>query len=65
MRLINRPLGFILAAALLAASIILIVEVIAFAAHTGPLLVHWTTWYQWAARKPTGTGRWSGCGRPS
>jgi Family of unknown function (DUF6286) len=49
-RLINRPLGLILAAALLAASVILIVEVIAFAAHTGPVLVHWTTWYQWAAR---------------
>ncbi len=50
MRLINRPLGLILAAALLAASVILIVEVIAFAAHTGPVVVHWTTWYQWAAR---------------
>jgi Family of unknown function (DUF6286) len=49
-RLINRPLGLILAAALLVASVVLIVEVIAFAAHTGPLLVHWTTWYQWAAR---------------
>jgi hypothetical protein len=49
-RLINRPLGLVLAAALLAASVILIVEVIAFAAHTGPVLVHWTAWYQWAAR---------------
>ena len=50
MRLINRPLGLVLAASLLAASVILIVEVIAFAAHTGPVLVHWTAWYQWAAR---------------
>ena len=51
MRLINRPLAFILAAALIAASIILIVEVVAFAVHTtSPLLVHWTTWYHWAQK---------------
>ena len=51
MRLINRPLAFILAAALAAASIILIVEVVAFALHaTSPLIVHWTTWYHWAGR---------------
>jgi hypothetical protein len=49
-RLINRPLGLVLAAALLVGSVVLIVEVIAFAAHAGPVLVHWTTWYQWAAR---------------
>ena len=48
MRLVNRPLAFILAAALIAASIVIIAEVIGFAAHRSPLLVHWTTWYHWA-----------------
>ena len=48
MRLLNRPLAFILAAALAAASVILIVEVIEFAAGSGPAIVHWTTWYHWA-----------------
>ncbi len=50
MRLINRPLALILAVALAAASIIVIVEVVAFAVHGGPLIVHWPTWYQWAGR---------------
>jgi Family of unknown function (DUF6286) len=48
MRLLNRPLAFILAVALAAASVILIVEVIEFAVHSGPAIVHWTTWYHWA-----------------
>ena len=48
MRLLNRPLAFILAAALAAASVILIVEVIEFAVGSGPVIVHWTTWYHWA-----------------
>jgi Family of unknown function (DUF6286) len=48
MRLVNRPLAIILAAALLAASVVIIAEVIGFAAHRSPLLVHWTTWYHWA-----------------
>lgn len=48
MRLLNRPLAFILAIALAAASVILIVEVIEFAVGSGPAIVHWTTWYQWA-----------------
>jgi hypothetical protein len=50
MRLINRPLALILAAALIVASVILIAEVIGFAVHAGPVVVHWPTWYQWAAR---------------
>jgi hypothetical protein len=50
MRLVNRPLAFILAAALIAASVVVIAEVIAFALHHSPLLVHWTTWYQWARK---------------
>ena len=48
MRLVNRPLAFILAAALIAASVVIIAEVIGFAVHRSPLLVHWTTWYHWA-----------------
>jgi hypothetical protein len=54
MRLLNRPLAFILAIALAAASVILIVEVIEFAVHSGPAIVHWTTWYHWAH-----TTRWN------
>lgn len=50
MRLVNRPLALILAAALLAASVVIIAEVIGFATHHSPLLVHWTTWYHWARK---------------
>jgi hypothetical protein len=50
MRLINRPLALILAAALAVASVLLIIEVIAFAVHASPVLVHWTSWYKWAGR---------------
>jgi hypothetical protein len=50
MRLINRPLAFILAAALIAGCVVVIAEVIGFAVHRSPLLVHWTTWYHWAGR---------------
>ncbi len=48
MRVINRPLAFVLAAALAVASLILIIEVIASAVHAGPVLVHWATWDSWA-----------------
>ena len=64
MRLVNRPLALVLAAALVAASIVIIVEVIGFAAHRSPLLVHWSTWYHWGG-KPVGTPSWSGSGPPS
>jgi len=50
MRLVNRPLAVILAAALAVAAIIVIVEVFAVAAHHGPLVLHWTTWYRWAGQ---------------
>jgi Ni/Fe-hydrogenase subunit HybB-like protein len=50
MRLLNRPLAFVLAAALAVASIIVIIEVVAVHLNSGPLLLHWTTWYRWAAR---------------
>lgn len=48
MRLINRPLAFILAAALAVGGVILIIEVIAFHIKSGPLVLHWSTWYHWA-----------------
>jgi hypothetical protein len=48
MRLANRPLALILAAALIAASVVVIAEVIGLAAHRSPLLVPWSTWYHWA-----------------
>lgn len=50
MRVINRPLALILAAALVAAGVIVIAEVIAFAVHAGPVVVHWPAWYSWAAK---------------
>ena len=60
MRLLNRPLAFILAAALAVASIIVIIEVIAFHINSGPLVLHWTTWYHWAAKT-----HWNAAGGPS
>lgn len=48
MRLLNRPLALILAAALIAASVVLMIEVVAAAVHHGPVLVPWATWYHWA-----------------
>jgi hypothetical protein len=54
MRLLNRPLALILAVALAGASVILIIEVITFAAHASQLVVPWHTWYHWA-----GTTRWN------
>ena len=49
MRVANRPLACVLAAALLACSVIIIVEVIGFAVGRSPVLVPWTTWYSWAS----------------
>ncbi|HEY3956289.1 MAG TPA: DUF6286 domain-containing protein [Streptosporangiaceae bacterium] len=43
-------MAFLLAVALAAASIIVIIEVITFAAHASPVVVHWPTWYQWAKK---------------
>jgi hypothetical protein len=50
MRLVNRPLAFILAAVLAVACVIVIIEVIAVALHASPLVLHWTTWYHWARK---------------
>jgi hypothetical protein len=50
MRVINRPLALILAAALIAVSVIVIADVIAFAVHVSPIVAHWPAWYGWAGR---------------
>src|SRR5579859_444504 len=54
MRLINRPLALVLAAALVVTGVLLIIEVVAFAIHASPVLVHWPAWYKWA-----GHTRWN------
>ena len=50
MRLVNRPLALILAAALAVAAVFVIIEVIAAAVHHSPVALPWTTWYRWASR---------------
>ena len=50
MRVANRPLAFILAAALLAVCVVVIAEVIGSAAGHSPLLVPWATWSRWAGK---------------
>ncbi len=49
MRVVNRPLAFILALALLAVTVVTVAEVIGFAVDNSPLLVPWPTWYEWAS----------------
>lgn len=48
MRLLNRPLAFLLAAALLIASVVLVIEVVAYAVNAHPVIVHWNHWMTWA-----------------
>ena len=50
MRVANRPLAFILAAALAVAAVFVIIEVITVAVNHSPLVLPWTTWYRWANR---------------
>lgn len=50
MRILNRFLAFILALALLAASVIVIVEVISYAINRESLIVDWMSWQRWAER---------------
>jgi hypothetical protein len=50
MRLLNRPLALILAVALAGASVLLIIEVVAYAVHSDPVVVPWHVWYHWAHR---------------
>jgi Ni/Fe-hydrogenase subunit HybB-like protein len=56
MRVLNRPLAFLLALALIAGCVIVIAEVIGVAVGRSPLLLHWTTWYQWAHRTTWNAG---------
>lgn len=44
MRLLNRPLAFLLAAALGFAAVMVVIEVIALAVGAKPVLLTWTTW---------------------
>jgi hypothetical protein len=50
MRILNRFLAFILALAILAASVIAIVEVISYAINGKSLIVDWMSWQRWAER---------------
>ncbi|MGI9009419.1 MAG: DUF6286 domain-containing protein, partial [Streptosporangiaceae bacterium] len=50
MRLLNRPLALVLAVALAGASVILVIEVVAYAVHGGPVVVPWHAWYRWAGQ---------------
>jgi hypothetical protein len=50
MRILNRFLAFILALAILAVSVIVIVEVISYAINGESLIVDWMSWQRWAER---------------
>jgi hypothetical protein len=50
MRVFNRLLAFVVALALFAASVILIVEVIAARSGSGPLIIHWHSILGWGRR---------------
>lgn len=50
MRILNRFLAFILALAILAVSVIVIVEVISYAINRESLIVDWMSWQRWAER---------------
>lgn len=50
MRLLNRLLAALLALALIAGSILLIIEVVADRLHHRPAIVHWHHLYDWAKR---------------
>lgn len=49
MRLLNRPLALLLAAALAATGIIIAIEVIAFAVGAKHVVVPWPSWQHWAS----------------
>ena len=50
MRIVNRPLAFVVAVALLAAGVLMVVEVIGYAINSTHVFVNWPTWYRWAER---------------
>lgn len=63
MRIANRLVGFVLAAALLAGSVLAIVEIVAYALHADPVVARWPDWTRWASRtawKATVIRVWAG-----
>jgi len=50
MRILNRPLAFLLAVFLLAAGILLVIEVIGYAVNSTHVVINWMTWQRWADR---------------
>lgn len=50
MRIVNRPLGFLLGVAIIAAAVLLIIEVIGHALNGGYVLINWPAWQRWAER---------------
>jgi Family of unknown function (DUF6286) len=50
MRIVNRPLAFVVAVALLVGGVLTVVEVIGYAITSKHVLINWTTWQQWAER---------------
>ena len=50
MRLLNRPLAFLLAAALGVAGVFVIANVVAAATHGSPIVFDWPSWVAWAHR---------------
>ncbi len=50
MRVFNRLLAFVVALAVFAASVIIIIEVIAARSNSGPLIIHWPSILGWGRR---------------
>jgi Family of unknown function (DUF6286) len=50
MRIVNRPVAFLVAVAMLAAGVLLIVEVVGYAINSRHVLIDWMAWQRWAER---------------
>jgi Family of unknown function (DUF6286) len=50
MRILNRPLAFLLAVFLLAAGVLLVIEVIGYAINSRHVFINWMAWQRWADR---------------
>jgi hypothetical protein len=50
MRIVNRPVAFLVAVAILAAGVLLVVEVIGYAINSQHVLINWMAWQRWAER---------------
>jgi hypothetical protein len=44
MRIVNRPVAFLVAVAILAAGVLLVVEVIGYAINSQHVLINWMAW---------------------